>query len=176
MVNSAVRSRKSPVLPPTLVATTLQPSLTLPPCDLKQETPTFEAPNVALLVDGTSGDELDLQARLDNVIAMLTATNQHCQEVESQLKTAVAEAKVFREANISEADKSAAMALKLDKEVHDRKVVEAWQANVRKMIGVVEDLHWERARAPIRSDAEDIQGWLLKYEGAIEPLIRLTRI
>jgi vacuolar-type H+-ATPase subunit D/Vma8 len=127
-------------------------------------------------VDFDASGEIDLQAKLDEVTTMLAEANQHCQEVESQLKTAVAKAKVFREANISEADKSAAMALKLDMEVHDRKVVEAWQVNVRKMISVVEDLHWERARAPIRSDAEDIQGWLLKYEGAVEPLIRLTRV
>jgi hypothetical protein len=150
--------------------------LDLPPCagDQKQETPTSEALDA---VDfDASGEILDLRAKLGEVTAMLTAANQHCQEVESRLKTSEAEAKVFREANISEADKSAAMALKLDMEVHDRKVVEAWQVNVRKMISVVEDLHWERARAPIRSDAEDIQGWLLKYEGAVEPLIRLTRV
>jgi hypothetical protein len=120
--------------------------------------------------------EKDLQAKLDKSMEMLSLANQRCQEVESQLKTAVAETKIFREANISEADKSAMMALKLEQEVNDRKVVEAWRANVRKTIDIVEDLHWERARGPIRSDAEVIQGWLLKYEAAIEPLIRLTRI
>ena len=175
MVKSAPpRSRKS--LAPTLLVTPgplLQPTL---PSDLEQETSnSVDATNVAFEALGNEVEK-DLQAKLDKSMEMLSLANQRCHEVESQLKMAVAEAKIFREAKISEADKSAMMATKLDQEVHDRKAVESWRANVRKMIDVVEDLHWERARGPIRSDAEEIQGWLLKYEGAIEPLIRLTRI
>jgi hypothetical protein len=173
MVKSAApQSRKS--LANTLLVTMGQPLEPTLHSDLKQETTT----SIDASVNEVFGNEVenDLQAKLDKSMEMLSLTNQRCQEVESQLKTVVAEAKTFREANISEADKSAMMALKLEQEVNDRKAVEAWRANVRKMIDVVEDLHWERARGLIRSDAEDIQGWLLKYEGAIEPLIRLTRI
>jgi hypothetical protein len=170
--NAAPQSRKS--LASTLLVTTGQPLEPTLHNDLKQETTT----SIEDSVNEVFGNEVenDLQAKLGKSMEMLSLVNQRCQEVESQLKTAVAEAKIFREANISEAEKSAMMATKLDQEVHDRKAVEAWRANVRKMLDIVEDLHWERALGPIRSDAEDIQGWLLKYEGAIEPLIRLTRI
>lgn len=155
-----------------------------PPAALPAQPPASEiVDHEASLEKERGGNDMEvstLEATLEETAVTLNEALQRNKELESQLKVALAEVKIFKEANASEADKSALMALRLDKEIHELKAVEAWRAQVRKFIAAIDDLHWARARAPICLDADSIPGvvteWLIKYEGAIEPLIRLTRI
>ncbi len=99
-------------------------------------------------------------------------------DLEGQFKSAqvregslMMELKTFKEAYASEVDKSAAMSLKLDEEIHRRKVVEAWGGDIKKLIKNIDLLIWEQLRSPVCSDFDSVQKLLLKYMELLDPLI-----
>ena len=65
---------------------------------------------------------------------------------------------------------------KLYEEKHARDAVEHRLEHILKLINSVEDVHWERARTQESFDVDGWRSWCTKIEGALEPLIRQSRV
>ena len=65
---------------------------------------------------------------------------------------------------------------KLADEKHQREAMERHIQHILKLINSVDDIHWERARTQASFDADAWRTWCQRIEGALEPLIRQSKV
>ena len=120
---------------------------------------------------------------------LLAEAQQSLEEVTEKLRTEIdahnmtkamtrkweAELKIFERADSGHEPRVQDLMIRLESAVHKSETeAERW-LHVRKLIVAIEDLHWERARTQ-NSSVDGWVTWVQRYEAAIKPLVRQTRV
>ena len=122
-------------------------------------------------------DELaTCQAGLTIAKETIECQGQRLSDMENKSRACQVEHKIFMEASESQGQRFIEMEHKLYEEKHARSAVEHRLQHILKLINSVEDVHWERARTQESFDVDGWCSWCNKIEGALEPLIRQSRV
>ena len=120
---------------------------------------------------------------------LLAKTQQRLEEVTEQLRAEIdahnttkakarkweAELKIFEQSDSGHEQRVQELTIRLESMIHKSETeAERW-LHVRKLILAIEDLHWERACTQ-NSSVDGWVTWVQRYEAAIEPLVRQTRV
>jgi len=94
----------------------------------------------------------------------------------AELQSSKAELKIFKECAESQGQRVTEVEARMADEKHQREAVERRLQHILKLISSVEDIHWERARTQTNFDADAWRAWCQRIEGALEPLIRQSKV
>ena len=122
-------------------------------------------------------DELPAETKrmLEDVMEQLREEIEAHSRTKSMAKKREAEFKIFEQAQTGHEQRAKDPLASLDSSERKRELeAERW-LHARKLIVVLEDLHWERVTSQSSYDADGWREWLQRYERAIQPLIRQTR-
>ena len=95
---------------------------------------------------------------------------------QTELKSSKAELKIFKECAESQGQRVMEVQATLADEKHSREAVERRLQHILKLINSMEDIHWEKARTQTVFDEDAWRTWCQRIEGALEPLIRQSRV
>ena len=143
--------------------------------------PDQDAPAAPLPSAGNPVEGIQPEDSMDPVVNQGDVTEQLREEIEahsrtkSMAKKREAEFKIFEQAQTGHEQRAKDLLASLDSSERKRELeAERW-LHARKLIVVLEDLHWERVTSQSSYDADGWREWLQRYERAIQPLIRQTR-
>ena len=94
----------------------------------------------------------------------------------AELQSSKAELKIFKECAESQGQRVSEVEARMADEKHQREAIERRLQHILKLISSVEDIHWERARTQTNFDADAWRAWCQRIEGALEPLIRQSKV
>ena len=141
-----------------------------------QDAPAAPPPSAGNPVEGIQPeDSMDPVVNQGDVTEKLKDEIEAHGRTESMAKKREAEFKIFEQAQTGHEQRAKDLLASLDSSERKRELeAERW-LHARKLIVVLEDLHWERVTSQSSYDADGWREWLQRYERAIQPLIRQTR-